>query len=276
MIRLLACLFLTCSLHAAKPYPPEIADARIEVYRTVGEVDMKLWIFGEKVEGEAKPAVLFFFGGGWNAGSPVQFEPQARHFAERGMVAMVVDYRVKSRHGTAAVECVKDGKAALAWARKNADKLGIDPKRIATGGGSAGGHVAASIGTLSGLGSEERPNAMVLFNPATTLGSLGEWKARRAVANDRLGVEKPEDLSPAHHVGKHTPPTLILHGAKDATVPIESVEAFDKQMKKHKRSCKLVRYEDAGHGFFNRGKYFDETLQEADAFFVGLGWLPKP
>lgn len=272
MIRFVVCLFLVCALQAAPPYPPEIADARIEVYRTVDEIELKLWVLGKKVEGQAKPAILFFFGGGWNAGSPAQFESQARHFAKRGMIAMLVDYRVKSRHGVPAVECVKDGKAALAWVRKNADKLGVNPKRIATAGGSAGGHIAASTGTL---GNDERPNAMILFNPATTLGDLGEWKARRAIATARLGVENSKDLSPSHHIGKHTPPTLIMHGTKDTTVPIGSVEAFEKQMKKLGRPCKLVRYEGAAHGFFNRGEHQEQTLKEADAFLVELGWLPK-
>lgn len=275
MIRFALCLLLVAVLPAAPPYPPEINDARTEVYRTVDEVEMKLWIFGAKVEGKAKPAILFFFGGGWNSGSPAQFKSQARHFAGRGMIAMLVDYRVKSRHGVPAVECVKDGKAALAWVRKNAKKLGVDPKRIATGGGSAGGHVAASIGTLTGLGSDERPNAMILFNPATTLSDLGKWKSLRAIATARLGVEKSEDLSPTHHIGKHTPPTLIMHGTKDTTVPIGSVEAFERQMKKLNRPCKLVRYEGAGHGFFNRGEHRDETLKEVNAFLVELGWLPK-
>lgn len=273
MLRLFALFLLVTNLHAAPPYPPKIVDARTEVYRTVGEVELKTWIFGEKVDGQAKPAILFFFGGGWNAGSPAQFEPQARHLAKRGMIAMLVDYRVKSRHGTPAVECVKDGKAALTWVRKNAGRLGVDPKRIATAGGSAGGHVAASIGTLDGLGSDERPNAMILFNPATTLASLGEWKARRTLAIERLGVAKPEDLSPAHHVSKDTPPTLIMHGSKDTTVPIATVEVFERQMKKLKRPCKLVSYEGAGHGFFNRGEHLKLTTKEAEAFLVKLGWL---
>ena len=56
---------------------------------------------------------------------------------------------------------------------------------------------------------------------------------------------------------------------------IGSVEAFEKQMEKLNRPCKLIRYEGAAHGFFNRRKHRDETLQETDAFLVKLGWLPK-
>ena len=67
-----------------------------------------------------------------------------------------------------------------------------------------------------------------------------------------------------------------MHGTDDSTVPIGTVEAFEKQMKKLGRPCKLVRYEGAGHGFFNRGKHRDQTLQEADNFLVKLGWLQKP
>ena len=273
MIRFIAFCLLLTPLHAQLKNAAKLNGLRSKVYRTVGEHEMKLWIVGDKIDGQAKPAILFFFGGGWNSGTPAQFEPQAQHLAKRGMVAMLVDYRVKSRHGTQAVECVKDGKAALAWVRKNADRLGVDPKRIATAGGSAGGHIAAAIGTLNGLGSDERPNAMILFNPATTLDSIGDWKARRALPKERLGVDKPSDLSPAHHIGKHTPTTLILHGTKDTTVPIGTVEAFNAEMKKQGRPCKLVRYEGAGHGFFNRGKHLEETTKEMDAFLVKLGWL---
>ena len=56
--------------------------------------------------------MVFFFGGGWNGGTPGQFRPQARHLAGRGMVAIVVDYRVKSRHGTLANVAVSDANRA--------------------------------------------------------------------------------------------------------------------------------------------------------------------
>lgn len=274
MKTLLALLLLATPL-AAFDYPPDFKDAREEIYRQVGDTKLKLWIFGETDPEQPKPAIVFFFGGGWNSGSPAQFERQARHFAQRGMIAIAADYRVRSRHGTPATACVEDGKAALAWIRKNAKHLGIDPRRIATAGGSAGGHVAASTGTLEGFGSDERPDAMILFNPVCALADIGDWKARGfgvKAAEERLGA-KPRELSPAHHIGDHTPPTLILHGDKDTTVPIASAAAFEAEMKKAGRPCQLVRYPGAGHGFFNRGKAFDETLAEADRFLTQLGWL---
>ena len=276
IICLLFCLF-AAPLLAQPPYPPTFKDARVETYRKIDSTDLKLWIFGESDSSEPKPAIVFFFGGGWNSGSPGQFENQARHFAKRGMIAMTADYRVKSRHGVKVVECVKDAKAAIAWVRENAQRLGIDPNKIAASGGSAGGHLAACTGTISGFGSDERPNAMILFNPAIALAPIAGWEPRGSkpeLSAERLGVEA-RVISPAHHIGPQTPPTLILHGKSDKTVPYASVVAFESVMKKASRQCKLVGYDDAGHGFFNSKEYSARTLAEADGFLVGLGWIKK-
>ena len=268
---------LTAPQFAHSSYPPTFKDARVETYREIDSTELKLWIFGESDPTTRKPAIVFFFGGGWNSGSPDQFESQARHFAKRGMIAITADYRVKSRQGVQVVECVKDAKAAIAWVRENAQRLGIDPDKIAASGGSAGGHLAASTGTISGFGSDERPNAMILFNPACTLTPIAGWQppgAKAKLGVERLGVEA-QVISPAHYIGPHTPPTLILHGKKDTTVPYASVVAFESVMKKAKRPCKLVGYDGAGHGFFNRGEDYRKTLAEADAFLVDLGWIKK-
>ena len=276
LIAFLLCL-LAAPLSAQFPYPPTFGDARVETWRKVGDTELKLWIFGEADTRERKPAIVFFFGGGWNGGSPAQFEKQARHFAKRGMIAITADYRVKSRHGVPVVECVKDAKAAIAWVREHAARLGIDPHRIAASGGSAGGHLAAATGTVSGFGSDERPDALILFNPACTLAPIEGWQPKGAGAGltaARCGVE-PQAISPAHHIGAHTPPTLILHGKADTTVPYASVVAFEKAMQKAGRPCRLVGYDGAVHGFFNNGEGYKETLAEADAFLVGLGWIPK-
>lgn len=268
---------LATPLMAQSDYPPSFQDVRTETYRTVGSTELKLWIFGDSNPDSPKPAIVFFFGGGWSSGTPQQFENQARHFAQRGMIGIVADYRVKSRHDVQAVECVKDAKAAIAWVRENAARLGINPDRIAAAGGSAGGHLAACTGTVSGLGSDERPNAMILFNPVCTMAPIAGWTPPRGnslLSVERLGVEA-EVISPAHHIGAHTPPTLILHGTADTTVPYASAEAFERVMNEAGRECKLVGYEGAGHGFFNRGEAYRQTLAEADAFLVHLGWIEQ-
>jgi acetyl esterase/lipase len=100
MSRLFLCL-VAAPLFAQSSYPPAFKDARVETYRKIDSSELKLWIFGESDPKVQKPAIVFFFGGGWSSGSPGQFENQARHFAKRGMIAITADYRVKSHFITA-------------------------------------------------------------------------------------------------------------------------------------------------------------------------------
>lgn len=266
-------------------YPPTFEGARVETYKEVGDVKLNVWIFepaDKAAAGAKRPAIVFFFGGGWSSGSPAQFERQCRHLASRGMVAITADYRVATRNHVKPVECVADAKSAIRWLRTNAERLGIDPARIAAGGGSAGGHLAAAVATLPGLDAAGEdtaisavPSALVLFNPALVLAPFGEMTLKgfeAKVSSERFGCE-PTEISPIHHVHARLPPTLILHGRADTTVPFASAEAFTAEMKKAGNRCELVAYDGQAHGFFNGAKY-DETMAEADRFLVSLGFLP--
>lgn len=268
-------------------YPPVIEGAKVETYKQVNGCDLKVWLFyptnaptGDKAA--ALPAIVFFFGGGWRSGSPEQFAPQCRHLAARGMVAAVADYRVASRQQAKPAECVADAKSCVRWLRKNARRLGIDPQRLAAGGGSAGGHLAAAVATLPGLdapGDDTSiscvPDALVLFNPGLMMAPFEGVELKGFGANlgaERFGCE-PQEISPIHHMRKGLPPTLILHGRADTTVPYVTAEAFCAAMKKAGNRCELVGYDGQPHGFFNAAKY-EETLAEADRFLTSLGYLP--
>jgi len=170
--------------------------------------------------------------------------------------------------------------------RQNATRLGIDPDRIAAGGGSAGGHLAAAVASLRGFdepGEDLKispvPNALALFNPALVLAPMEghdvESSGARLTA-DRMGTD-PKNLSPAHHVKPGMPPTIIFHGRADTTVPYATAEAFARVMKAAGNRCELMGYPDQPHGFFNYGRpggRYAETLAATDQFFVSLGWLP--
>ena len=87
-------------------------------------------------------------------------------------IALAAAVLLPCRAARADVPIVKDGKSAVRWIRANAARLGIDPDRLAAGGGSAGGHVAAATATTQGIEEEgedtsvsSRPCALVLFNP---------------------------------------------------------------------------------------------------------------
>ena len=127
---LLALLFSLASsaLVAAQAYPPTFTDARAEVYKTIGDTQLSLSIFEPPaaVAKTNRPAIIFFFGGGWTNGSPAQFEQHCRALAARGMVAITADYRVASRHQIKPTDCVADAKSAARWVRANAVRLGID------------------------------------------------------------------------------------------------------------------------------------------------------
>lgn len=270
-------------------YPPELPDARAEVYKTIGGGELKLWIFepqGHKAA-DRRPAIVFFFGGGWNSGSPKQFELQSKHLASRGMVAITADYRVASRHQVKVVDCVRDAKSAIRWVRSNATRLGIDPDRIAAAGGSAGGHLAAATAILPGFDEaaentqvSSKPNALVLFNPALILAPLQESAPSPDLASkftaERAGTD-PKAVSPYHHLAEGAPPAIVFHGKADTTVPYRTVEAFARKSASLGNRCDLIGYEGQPHGFFNYGRgtseYYEKTLKAADEFLVSIGYL---
>ena len=263
-----------------------MAGARSEIYKTVGATRLAAYVFEPTTPGTNRAAIVFFFGGGWQNGSPAQFESQCRHYAGLGLVAVTADYRVGSRQGAKPAECVADAKSCVRWLRQNALRLGIDPARIVAAGGSAGGHLAAATATLSGLENAGEdltvssvPNALVLFNPVLVLAPMEGVDLRGFGVNlgrDRLGAEA-QALSPAHHVKPGTPPTLILHGKADTTVPFVTAEAFVAAMKRAGNRCQIVGYAGQNHGFFNYGRgdgqFYRETLQAADTFLASLGYL---
>lgn len=267
-------------------YPPRFADASaVQTYKTVGDVSLKLYVFQPEghQRGDRRAAIVFFFGGGWQNGSPAQFHQQCRYLAARGMVAITADYRVGSRHQAKVVDCVRDAKSAVRWIRAHAEELGIDPERIVAGGGSAGGHLAACTATLKEFDEagedprvSSRPNALVLFNPAVGLTPEDITAERQSLANsrDRLGAE-PQRLSPADHVDAETPPTLILIGTNDFLLP--GNRRFAAAMQAAGRRCDLMLYPGASHGFFNYGRdgneAFRQTLMAVDRFLVSLGYL---
>jgi len=248
------------------------------VFKEVEGDDLKLHVF--KPDGWSKddkrPAIVFFFGGGWVGGSPAQFYPHSEHLAGKGMVAISAEYRTKKSHGTDPFACVEDGKSAIRYVRAHAAELGVDPEKILAGGGSAGGHVAACTGTIKGFevgDTEVRsiPVAMVLFNPVCDTSGRG------------YGIKKFagrwREASPLHHISNKTPPTCIFHGEADTTVPHKNAADFRDAMAKLGRRCELHSYPGEKHGFFNQGrggnKAYTDTVAKMDAFLTSLGYLGK-
>lgn len=245
------------------------------VYKEVEGRPLKLYV--TKPEGwkatDSRPAIVFFHGGGWVGGSPGQFTEHAKHLAKKGMVCVQVQYRLLDRkNNDPPTICVEDALDAMRWVRGHATELGIDPDRVATGGGSAGGHLAAYLGTVEQQATDgplTKPNAMVLFNPVYDNGP-GGWGAGRV--KDRYA-----EFSPAHNISKNDPPNIVFLGSKDNLIPVATAKNFQKKMQDAGVKSELFIYEGQGHGFFNHGKdnnrWYDATVGEMDKFLGSLGWI---
>lgn len=251
------------------------------VYKKVADRELKLNVFSppDWKASEQRPAIVFFHGGGWVGGSPKQFLKHCEYLCTRGIIAIEADYRhiAKGDKGPP-TDCVHDAKSAMRWVRSHAAELGIDPQRIAAGGGSAGGHLAAFVGMVEGLDDpaddlkvSPKANALVLFNPVFDNGPDQGW------GHARVG-DRYKEFSPAHNISADDPPAIVFLGTKDNLIPVAVVECFKAGMMKAGVRCEAVFYEGQGHGFFNPGKggtdqYYFETLLAADRFLTSLGWL---
>ncbi len=236
--------------------------------------------------GESRPAIVLIHGGAWVGGSAEIFFPHARYFASRGIVAFSINYRLIKPGGPGMQECVDDCRAALAYIRKHAAELGVDPTKIAVMGDSAGGHLAAVLSTIPD--GAPLPAAAVLCNPIVDLTDPswipfvigGKALEKKAPPEAKIPtVEQTElakALSPQFQVRPGLPPTLIMHGADDHVVSPEQVERFARAMSAAGNACTLQMIEGARHAFIVP-KYTApealvvETLRKADTFLATLG-----
>ncbi len=252
MRTILTMSLLACSHVAFSAPKPEVSKPdEVVFYRKTEQAELGMEIFRPKgwKEGDSRSAVVFFFGGGWVGGSTAQFHPQATRLASLGMVAYCADYRVQSRHKTSPFEAVADAKAAIRWIWRNAKSQGVNRDQVVAAGGSAGGHLAACCGLVTGydeVGEGEPafiPAAMALFNPVidTSRKGYGYGKLK----------QRYREISPVEHVHALAVPTLVLVGSADTTTPPAGHKLFKARMDERGRSCSLFVSEGQKHGFFN-------------------------
>lgn len=253
---------------------PLIAEETL-VYKTVEARPLKLFIEkpADWKPSDHRPAIVFYFGGGWVGGTPTQFQKQSEYLASRGMVGIRVEYRTTPKEDkNPPIICCNDAKSAMRYVRAHASELGIDPDRIAASGGSAGGHLAAFTSLVPGQDDPQddlaiscKPNALVLFNPVFNNGP-GQY------GHNRIG-ERYKEFSPAHNVSKEAPPTIVFLGDQDNLIPVKVLEEFDAAMKASGARCEPHVYPNVGHSFFNKEPHKSLTLIETDKFLNSLGWI---
>ncbi|MFH4967546.1 alpha/beta hydrolase [Gaetbulibacter sp. M240] len=246
------------------------------IYKRVDTTELVMEVFKPKDTSKKNPAMVFFFGGGWNKGSIKQFEPHAKYFSQRGLVCFLVDYRVKNRHQSTPIESLKDAKSAIRFIREHAEEYHIDTSKIIASGGSAGGQLAAAAALAEEFNEDTdnlsvscKPNALVLFNPVLDNGPGG-------VGYERVG-DQFKEFSPLHNIKKGAPPTIIFQGTDDYLIPVETIKYYQLVMQKVSSRCDLHLFEGKKHGFFNYNKFenYKKTVSETDLFLQSLGYLDQ-
>lgn len=212
-------------------------------------------------EGEGPhPAILAVHGGAWRSGSKFVWFRHARKLARAGFVVVAINYRKAPMFQFPAQ--LYDCKAAIRWMRKNSDEYKIDPEQIGAIGYSAGGHLAAMLGTTDredGLEGSHIPEDQEISTRIQAVASGGavcefSWidEKSRALCYwlGKTRGDAPEvykRASPISYVTPDDPPFYFFHGGKDWVVPDSSPKAMHAQLQKQSVNSKYESYDDMGH-----------------------------
>lgn len=213
--------------------PDGVAFEKNVVYGKGGGEDLTMNVARPKDVAGPLPCVLVIHGGGWAAGNKEGHNNLTWEFAKRGYVSATVGYRLVPKAFFPAQ--IEDVKCAVRYLRANAEKWGVDPKRIGATGFSAGGHLSMILGVMGkgdGLEGEgghaeqdSQVNAVVAFFGPTDFVNVEFPEASRGIVSRWLGgarEEKKEEYrkaSPITYVSKGDAPTLLIQGTKDPLVP---------------------------------------------------------
>ena len=276
---------LGCARVAAAQTPTAITGPAEHVFASPGGTELKAYVFApEGTEVDRKRAgIVIFHGGGWSEGEPSWAFARARHFAERGLVAVAAQYRLSDGKTITPLEAMADARAVIRWMRTQSATFGLDSTRIVADGWSAGAHLAASAAIFDDQPADANrpsaaPNVLVLVSPAVALESDG-WARRLLGSKTNI-----TDISPDVHVRKGLPPTIILQGSTDSVTPLAGVKRFCDRMIAAGNKCELHVYEGFGHLFTPAGipdtgqprpdpATRADALAKAERFLKSLGYL---
>lgn len=216
-----------------------MAEGRVRIEEGVvfGEADgapLRADVFHPPHLDRPAPAVLLLHGGAWRMGDRTQLRGYGLRLGREGYVCVASEYRLAP--GAAWPAQIHDAKAAVRWMRGNADALGIDQRRIAASGNSAGGHLALLLGGTAGIeafeGDSGTPGvaadvaAVIAVYPPTRLPRVpSEITGEAGELDDDDGGgggEAAALASPVNHAAAGFPPTLLVHGAADELVPVRA------------------------------------------------------
>lgn len=202
--------------------------------------------------GEASPVVICIHGGGWISGERTDMRPEARWLVQNGFAAACPSYRLAPLHPSPAA--IDDVRSCVDHLRGHAPELGIRADRIAAWGISAGGHLAAMLGTVNGSGFE--PVQCVidvcgltdLTRPREQHHEISWSFLDQFMAVPYEGNEsRYEQASPLHCVQPDPPPFLILHGVDDDVVAVSQSDALARRLEQAGAQVEYHRLEGEMH-----------------------------
>jgi acetyl esterase/lipase len=235
------------------------------VYGKVEGVELKLDL-ARPEKGRRLPALIFIFASFWHTGNRSQFSSNIREAAQRGYVAVTIDYRLTNvlnedrKPKYQFPDQVHDVKCAVRWLRANAKKYKINPNRIGAIGRSSGGHLALMLGLTDptdglegGCGDLQfasNVQAVVSLAGLTNMEYCGSsmWCISFLGGTPEEVPGVYEMASPITYVSTDDPPVLIIHGDKDGTVPIKHAELLDEMMTEVGVDHAFIIKKNVGHG----------------------------
>lgn len=290
-ISILLILFFSYTLAIAQSVKPTYQDVE---YAKIDTISLKLDLYlPENIE-KPVPLVIWIHGGSWSYGSK-DYPMDALTLLSRGYAIASISYRFSQQAKFPAQ--INDVKGAVRFLRANAEKFKIDPNRFGVWGASAGGHLAALLGTTNGIRfytignttfdlegdvggntvfSSQVQAVVDWYGPTnfTTIMNYPSGVDRRSADNSQArliggrltdSVDKAVLASPITYVSPDDPPFLIQHGKKDNTIPYQQSLEMDSALKKNGVTSILILLEKTNHG----GGLFeqDTTLARVGLFF---------
>ena len=256
-----------------QPAPPEVASSRdLKAKGPAGELALRLYRPRASHATEQLPVLVYYHGGGWVIGDLDTHDTLCRELSNGSGVAVVaVDYRMGPEHRFPAA--VDDAVAAARWVRAHAAELALDAGRMAVGGDSAGGNLAAVV-AIAARDAGDLPLAFqLLIYPATDQrrcapshqsNGAGYLLTRDTISyfHDHYISDPEHDLdwraSPLLHADlSRLPPALVLTAGYDP-LRDEGLQYAQKLTEAGNRAT-LVCFERQIHGFITMGKVLDEA-----------------
>ncbi|RYX82117.1 alpha/beta hydrolase [bacterium] len=261
-----------------------LADVQKDVvYGEAGGQKLQLDVYGADAKAK-KPAIIFVHGGGWVAGGRGDMGGWATAFAQKGYVCFSTSYRLVKDGKNGFPAQIDDVQRAVRWIRANANRYGVNPKRIGSFGLSAGGHLVALLGTTDTRDNSNRELSKYssrvqcvvdLYGPTDFTGApdptMADASSGKQFVEGFLGklpenAAKYRDASPVLHVDKKSAPFLIFHGAKDSLVSIGQSVILDEILLKQGIESKLIVFPNSGHAY-GEPEAIKQTFDSSLAFF---------